>query len=137
MYQISYFDSDVLIQIMISDTYFKCILRKRNCYTLNPSYLGKVSFATVTTSVNSLQPTLWCVITLCVCLNSLCDKDVPFRDFVALSVVVIVALPRAAWGGGRVSRTRRLATEPPQYTHTHTHPRGVPLANFSKGPGYA
>ena len=52
----------------------------------------KCFFATVTMAVNSLEPTLFCVITLCVCLSSLYDQDVPFLDFVILPVDVVVAL---------------------------------------------
>ena len=41
---------------------------------------------------NSSQPTLLCVITLCVCLSSLYDQDVPFLDFFVLFFVVVVAV---------------------------------------------
>ena len=55
---------------------------------MTPSYLGNVSVATVTMALNSLQPTLLCVIILCVFLSSLYNQDVPFLDFVVLFVVV-------------------------------------------------
>ena len=42
-------------------------------------------------TVNSPQPNMWCVITLCVCLSILYDQYFPFLDFVVLFVVVIVA----------------------------------------------
>ena len=59
---------------------------------MTPSYLGNVSFETVTMAVNSPQPTLSCVISLCVCLYSLYDQDVSFIDFFVLFVVVVVAV---------------------------------------------
>ena len=65
---------------------------KKKCCTLIPSYFGNVSFATVTMAANSPQPTLFCVITLCVWLSSLYDQDVPFLDFVVLFIVVFVAV---------------------------------------------
>ena len=86
------FDSDVLIQFLKFDIYFKFILRKRNRFTLNPSYIGNVSVATVTMAINSLQATLLCVITLCVCLSSLYYQDVPFLDYVYLFVVVVLVI---------------------------------------------
>ena len=49
-----YFDSDVLIQFLRFDIYFKFILRGKKPCTLTPSYLGNVCVATVTMSVNSL-----------------------------------------------------------------------------------
>ena len=47
------FYSGVLIQILKFNIFFKYILRKRNFCTLTPSYLGNVSFETVTMAVNS------------------------------------------------------------------------------------
>ena len=41
-------------------------------------------------AVNSPQPTLLCVIILCVCLSRLYDQDVPFLDFVVLFIIVVV-----------------------------------------------
>ena len=46
-----YFDSNVLIQILKFDIFFKYIVRKRNFCTLNPSYLRNVSFETITMAV--------------------------------------------------------------------------------------
>ena len=86
------FDSDVLIQILKFDIYLKFNLRKRNCCTLTPSYSGNVSFSTVTMAVNSPQPTILCVITLCVFLSSLYDQDIPFLDFFVLFVIIVVAV---------------------------------------------
>ena len=86
-------------------------LRKRDFRTLNPSYLGNVSFATFTMAVNLPQTTLLCVITLCVWLFSLYDQDLPFLDFVVLSVVVFV-VPSREFVGREVGRIWRLATEP-------------------------
>ena len=43
-------------------------------------------------AVNSPQPTLLCVIILCVCLSSLYDQDVPFLNFAVLFVIVVVAV---------------------------------------------
>ena len=71
------------------DIFFKFILRKRGRCTLNPSYLGNLSVATVTMDVISLQPTLLCVITLCVFLSIIYDQDVPFLEFVILFIVVV------------------------------------------------
>ena len=74
------------------DIYFKFILQKRNCCTLTPSYLGNVCFATVTMVVNSLQPTILCVITFYVFLSSLYDQYVPVLDSVVLFVVIVVVI---------------------------------------------
>ena len=71
---------------------FQIHLRKRNRCTQTPSYLGNLSVASVAMSVNSLQPTILCVITLCVYLSSLYGQDVPFLDFFVLFVVVVVAV---------------------------------------------
>ena len=106
-----YVDSDVLIQILKFDIFFKYILRKRKFRTLTPSYLGGVSFETVTVAVNSPQPTLLCVITSCVCLSRIYEQDVPFLNFVVLSFVVFV-VPTRSFVGKEVGRIWRLATEP-------------------------
>ena len=50
--------------------------------------------------VNSLQPTLLCVITLFVHLSILDNQDVPFLNFVVLSVAVFVVPTRAFVGRG-------------------------------------
>ena len=50
--------------------------------------------------VNSLQPTLLCVITLFIRLSSLDDQDVPFLDFFVLSVVDFVVPTRDSVGRG-------------------------------------
>ena len=77
------------------------ILRKRNFFTLTPSYLGNVSFETVTMAVNSQRHTLLCVITLCVCLSILYNQYVPFLDVVVLSAIFVVVPTRAfVWEGG-------------------------------------
>ena len=92
-YFISTLITTFLIQILIFDIFFKLILGKINCCTLTPSYLGSVSFATVIMAVNSPQPTLLCVITLCVCLSIIYNQDVPFLDFfVSFVVAVVVAV---------------------------------------------
>ena len=62
-------------------------------------------------AVNSPQPTLLCIIVLFVRLSRLYDQDVPFLDFVVLSVVVFV-LPTRVFVGREVGRIWRLATEP-------------------------
>ena len=59
---------------------------------MTPSYLGNAFFAAVTMAVNSPQPTLLCVITLCVCLYSLYDQNFPSLDFVILFVVVVAVI---------------------------------------------
>ena len=59
---------------------------------MTPSYLGNAFFAAVTMAVNSPQPTLLCVITLCVCLSSLYDQNFPSLDFVILFVVVVAVI---------------------------------------------
>ena len=100
---------------------------------MTPSYLGNVSFSTVTMAVNSPQPTLLCVIIMCVFLSSLYYQYVPFLDFFILSSVIIVAPTRSALGRG-VGRTWRLATEPPQHTHIHTL-GGDPWPIFFRYPG--
>ena len=130
--------------------YFKIYLRKRNFCTLTPSYIGNVSFETVTMVINSPQPTLLCVITLFVCLSILYDQDFPFFNFVILSVVVVV--PTRAFVGRDVGIIWRLTTEtgrgrrirrsiqrrrgngeksppPPPLTH-----RGGPLVKFLSHP---
>ena len=61
-------------------------------------------------AVNSLQPTLLCVITFCVSLSSLYDQDIPFVEFVVLSVVVVV--PTQVFVGREVGRIWQLAPEP-------------------------
>ena len=66
--------------------------KKKPLYTKLHSYLGNVSVATVTMAAKSPQPTILCVITLCVCLSSLYYQDVPFLDFVVLFVIVVVAV---------------------------------------------
>ena len=62
-------------------------------------------------AVNSPQPTILCVITLCVCLYILYNQDVPFLKFVVLSVVVVV-VPTRAFVEREVGRIWQLATEP-------------------------
>ena len=99
---------------------------------MNPSYLDNVSFATVTMAVNSLQPTLLCVIKLCVCLYSLYDQDIPFLEFFVLSVIVVVAPTQADLGRG-FGRTWLLAIEPPKHTHTHNL-GGDPWQFFCRDP---
>ena len=42
--------------------------------------------------VNSLEPTIFCVITLCVWLSSLYHQDVPSLEFGVFFVVVIVVV---------------------------------------------
>ena len=49
-------------------------------------------------TVNSLQPTVLCVFKLFVLLSSLDDQDVPFLNFVVLSIVVLVVPTRAFLG---------------------------------------
>ena len=61
-------------------------------------------------AVNSPQPTLLCVITLCVCLSRLYDQDFPFLDFFVLSVVVVI-LPTRTFLGREVGRIWRLDTD--------------------------
>ena len=43
-------------------------------------------------AVNSPQPTILCVITLCVFLSSLYDQYVPFLDFFVLFVVIVATV---------------------------------------------
>ena len=81
-----------MIQFLKFDIYFKFILRERNPCTLTPSYLGSVNVATVIMAVNSPEPTLLCIITLCVFLSSLYDQDVPFLELFVFFVVVVVAV---------------------------------------------
>ena len=81
-----------MIQFLKFDIYFKSILRIISPCTLTPSYLCNVSVATVTMAVNSPEPTLLCVIALCVCLSSLYYQYVPFLDFVVLFVIAVVAV---------------------------------------------
>ena len=50
--------------------------------------------------VNSPQPTVLCDITFFVLLSSLDDQDVPFLDFVVLSIVVLVVPTREFVGRG-------------------------------------
>ena len=47
---------------------------------------------------NSPQPTVFCVITLFVLLSRLDDQDVPFLEFVVLSIVILVMPTRAFVG---------------------------------------
>ena len=83
--------------------------------------------------MSSLQPTLYFVLKLCVCLSSLYDQYVPFLDCVVLYVVVAsVTLTQVALRRG-VERMRRLATEPPQHTHSNILGGGS-LAKFLQRP---
>ena len=68
---------------------FNSFYRKINLCTLTPIYLGNVSVATVTMGVNSPQPTLFFVITLCVFLYRVYNQDVLLLDFVVLLIVVV------------------------------------------------
>ena len=61
-------------------------------------------------AVNSPQPTLYCVITVCACLFRLYDQDFPFLDFVVLSIIAV--MPTWSFLGREVGRIWRLATEP-------------------------
>ena len=42
-------------------------------------------------AVNSPQPNLFCVITLCVCLSSLYEQYFPLLEIIVLFVVIVVA----------------------------------------------
>ena len=58
--------------------------------------------------VNSPQPTLLCFIKLCDFLYRLYDQDVPFLDFVVISVVVVVTSTQEGLGRD-IGRMRRLS----------------------------
>ena len=62
-------------------------------------------------AVNSLQPTLLCVITFFVRLSILFDQYFPFLYLVILSIVVFVE-PTREFVWREVGRIWRLATEP-------------------------
>ena len=69
-------------------------------------------------TVNSLQPTLLCVIALFVCLSSLYDQDVPLLEVVILSVIIFV-VPNREYVGMEVGRIWRLAMEPRRGKRNH------------------
>ena len=62
-------------------------------------------------AVNSPQHTLLCVIKLFACLSSLYEQDIPFLDFVVLSVVIFFVSTRA-FVGREVGIIWRLYMEP-------------------------
>ena len=88
----SYFDYDVLIQILDFDIYFKFILRQINCCTLIPSYLGNVSLKLSPWTSIHRNP-LYCVLLHCLFDYPVSTTKIyPSLTLLSYSDVVIVAV---------------------------------------------
>ena len=124
-FTVLFFNSYFLIQILKLDIYSKYILLKRNCCTLTPSYIGNVSFSTVTMAINSLY---FLLLHFMFAYPASATKISPFiRQFFRH------ARPGRLGEGGWENATTFHVT-PQTHTHTHTQTLGRgPQVNFFVG----